>query len=55
MLEIKIYMWKGGMSMMARWLLYLIVLSLIFSIETRLAYFTSFVFFKDLMMSFLTR
>ena len=39
MLEIKIYMWKGGMSMMARWVLYLIVLSLyFFSIETRLAF-----------------
>ena len=41
MLEIKIYMWKGGMSMMARWLLYLIVLSF-FSIETRLAFFSFF-------------
>jgi len=42
MLEIKIYVWKGGMSMMARWLLYLIVLSLFFSIETRLAFFSFF-------------
>ena len=53
MLEIKIYIWKGGMSMMARRLLYLVVLSLFFSIETRLAFFS--LFFKDLMMSFLTR
>jgi len=30
MLEIKIYMWKDAMSMMVRWLLYLIVLSLFF-------------------------
>jgi len=36
------YMWKGGMSMMDRWLLYLIVLSLFFSIETRLAFFSFF-------------
>ena len=47
MLEIKIYMWKGGMSMMARWLLYLIVLSLFFSIETRLAFF-SYLFLQGL-------
>jgi len=42
MLEIKIYMWKVGMSMMARWLLYLIVLSLFFSIDTRLVFFSFF-------------
>jgi len=54
MLEIKICMWKGGMSMMARWLLYLIVLSLFFSIETRLAFFSFFQGLDDVLPNKMT-
>jgi len=48
MLEIKIYMWKGGMSMMARWLLFLLCSLYSFSVETRIAFLSLSLSFQGL-------